>query len=50
MQCSTMALPILAVFGILYIFVLWMMWMIVRSLKSMDESIKVIARNSQTKV
>jgi hypothetical protein len=39
------ALPFLAIYGILYIFVLWVMWMIVKSLKSMDESLKEIARN-----
>jgi F0F1-type ATP synthase membrane subunit b/b' len=44
---SLFAYPVLifAVTGIFYIFVLWVMWMIVKSLKSMDESLKEIARN-----
>lgn len=43
------AIPFLAVSGILYIFVLWVMWMIVKTLKGIDESLKEIARNSQSK-
>jgi hypothetical protein len=46
---TTLAMPFFAVSGILYIFVLWVMWMIVKSLKSMDESLKEIARNAQAK-
>ncbi|MDP9050789.1 MAG: hypothetical protein M3O31_08720 [Acidobacteriota bacterium] len=44
-----MALPFFAISGILYIFVLWVMWMVVKTLKSMDESLKEIARSSQIK-
>jgi hypothetical protein len=44
-----MHLPILAISGILYIFALWVMWMIVKSLKSIDVSLKEIARNNQVK-
>jgi hypothetical protein len=46
---SLFALPFFAISGILYIFVLWVMWMIVKCLKSMDASLKVIAGNSQIK-
>ena len=49
MMTAVMALPVLFVSGLLYIFVLWVMWMIVKSLKSMDESLKEMARNSQIK-
>jgi hypothetical protein len=49
MMTAVMALPVLLVSGLLYIFVLWVMWMIVKSLKSMDESLKEMARNSQIK-
>jgi len=42
-------IPFFAITGILYIFVLWVMWMIVKCLKSMDESLKEMARNSQLK-
>jgi hypothetical protein len=45
------AFPLLvcAISGILYIFMLWVMWMIVKCLKSMDASLKEIARSSQAK-
>jgi hypothetical protein len=46
---SLFALPFFAISGILYIFVLWVMWMIVKCLKSMDASLKVIASNSTIK-
>ena len=49
MMMTAFAVPFFAVAGILYIFVLWVMWMIVKCLKSMDESLKVLAHNSQTK-
>ena len=49
MMTAVMALPVLLVSGLLYIFVLWVMWMIVKSLKSMDESLKEMASNSQIK-
>lgn len=42
---SLLAIPFLAISGVLYIFVLWVMWMIVKSLKGIDESLKEIARN-----
>jgi hypothetical protein len=35
--------PMLAVWGIFYIFVIWVLWMIVKSLKSIDHSLKEIA-------
>jgi hypothetical protein len=47
---SLMALPFFAISGVLYIFVLWVMWMVVKTLKSMDESLKEIARSSQVKI
>jgi len=46
---SALAVPFTAIAGILYIFVLWVMWMIVKCLKSMDQSLKVIAANSTIK-
>jgi hypothetical protein len=49
MLLSAMAIPLFAISGILYIFVLWMLWMVVKSLKSMDESLKEIAGTSKIK-
>jgi hypothetical protein len=49
MLLTAMAIPMLAISGILYIFVLWVMWMIVKCLKGIDESLKEISRNSQIK-
>jgi len=49
MLLSAMAIPLFAISGILYIFVLWVMWMIVKALKSMEESLREMARNSQVK-
>ena len=50
MEYSAMAVPFFAISGILYIFVLWVMWMIVKSLKSMDQSLKEISVSSKTKL
>jgi hypothetical protein len=50
MILTAMAIPFFAISGILYIFVLWVMWMIVKSLKSIDESLKEIAVSSKTKL
>lgn len=44
---SLLAIPFMAISGILYIFVLWVMWMIVKALKGMDESLKAIAVSSK---
>jgi len=41
------SVPLLAISGILYIFVFWVLWMIVKSLKSIDASLKEIARGPQ---
>jgi hypothetical protein len=49
MMLTAAQLLAIAISGILYIFVLWVMWMIVKSLKSMDDSLKEMARNSQIK-
>jgi hypothetical protein len=49
MLLTAMAVPLFAISGILYIFVLWVMWMIVKALKSMEQSLKEIARNSHIK-
>lgn len=45
---SQFFVPMLAVWGIFYIFVIWVLWMIVKSLKSIDHSLKAIADNTQT--
>jgi flagellar biosynthesis protein FliQ len=37
----------LAVVGAFWIFVLWVLWIISQSLKGVNESLKVIAANSQ---
>jgi type IV secretory pathway VirB3-like protein len=49
MMFPAFAITFFAISGILYIFVLWVMWMIAKCLKSMDESLKEIARSSQVK-
>jgi hypothetical protein len=43
------SVPLLAISGVLYIFVFWVLWMVVKSLKSIDASLKEIARGPQTK-
>jgi hypothetical protein len=43
---TTYFAPMLAVWGIFYIFAIWVLWMIVKSLKSIDHSLKEIADSS----
>jgi hypothetical protein len=38
------------VVGVWFIFLIWVLWMIVKSLKSMDASLKEIARNGSNKL
>ena len=46
---STFFAPMLAVWGIFYIFAIWVLWMIVKSLKGIDVSLKAIAAKPESK-
>jgi hypothetical protein len=46
---STFFIPLLAVWGIFYIFAIWVLWMIVKSLKGIDVSLKAIAAKPESK-
>jgi hypothetical protein len=38
------------VVGVFYIFLIWVLWMVVKSLKSIDASMKEIARSGSNKL
>ena len=40
----------LAVVGVFYVFLIWVLWMVVKSLKSIDASLKEVARNGSNKL
>ena len=40
----------LVVVGVFYIFLIWVLWMVVKSLKSIDASMKEIARSGSNKL
>jgi hypothetical protein len=40
----------LVIVGVWFIFLIWVLWMVVKSLKSIDSSLKEIARNGSNKL
>jgi hypothetical protein len=43
------ASPLLLISAVFYIFIIWVLWMVVKSLKSIDTSLKSIAQSPAEK-